>query len=461
MVSAAITGADKSAADAKTFLTGSVKSIKSSEFGDIMAKSLNSNAGMRNASANVSADAVKTVQGSVQNKDNAVQNQAADKDMQADSVVRAENVHNDSVKDAVVSQETAEQIKETAQEIAELIQEELGISDEELADAMAVLGMTMLDLLEPANITQLVMQVTGIEDAAALLINEDVSLALKDILTDVRQTVEELKQLLNVSEASLKDMIQQADTSNVQNNAQEQTAESVLVQTDIGGTDEADHVAEAAPEESMAQAVAEKLTVRSQNSGRQQTGQSNEQQTQAQTADDAGSTAAHFTQQISQTFETVFTANAETASPVDIVRQVVDAIKLTNTQTLQRMEIQLNPENLGKVNVMVTVREGVVTAQITAQNEQVKQALENQMVTLKENFQNQGVKVDAVEVTVQSHGFEANQNFTEQEQQNETGKARRRIRLDDLAELENGEILEETQPDTLQVHENSSVEFTA
>lgn len=455
MVSAAITGADKTAADAKTFFAGSAKGVKSSEFGDIMAKSLNSNAGMRNASANVSADAVKTVQGGVQNKGNAVQNQAADKDMQADSVVRAENVQNDNAKDAVVSQETAEQIEETAQEIAERIQEELGISDEELANAMAVLGMTMLDLLEPANITQLVMQVTGIEDAAALLINEDVSMALKDILTDVRQKVEELTQSLNVSETSLKDMIQQADASNVQNSPQEQNAESILTQTD-----EADHAAEAAPEESMAQAVAEKLTVRSQNSGRQQTGQSNEQQTQAQTADDAGSTAAHFTQQISQTFESVFTANSETASPVDIVRQVVDAIKLTNTQTLQRMEIQLNPENLGKVNVMVTVREGVVTAQITAQNEQVKQALENQMVTLKENFQNQGVKVDAVEVTVQSHGFEANQNFAEQEQQKETGKARR-IRLDDLAELEGGEILEETQPDTLQVHENSSVEFTA
>lgn len=459
MVSAAITGADKGAADAKTFLTGSVKSIKSSEFGDIMAKSLNSNAGMRNASANVSADAVKTVQGSVQNKGNVVQNQVTEKDMQADSVVRAENVQNDSANDVVVSQETAEQIKETAQEIAERIQEELGISDEELANAMAVLGMTMLDLLEPANITQLVMQVAGIEDAAALLINEDMSLALKDILTDVRQKVEELTQSLDVSEVSLKDMVQQADVSSVKNSTQEQTTESVLVQTDA---EQADNAVEAAPEESMAQAVAEKLTVRSQNSGRQQAGQSNEQQTQAQTGNaDAGSTVAQFTQQISQTFESVFTANAETANPVDIVRQVVDAIKLTNTQTLQRMEIQLNPENLGKVNVMVTVREGVVTAQITAQNEQVKQALENQMITLKENFQNQGVKVDAVEVTVQSHGFEANQNFTGQEQQNETGKARRRIRLDDLAELEGSDILEETQPDTLQVHENSSVEFTA
>lgn len=36
------------------------------------------------------------------------------------------------------------------------------------------------------------------------------------------------------------------------------------------------------------------------------------------------------------------------------------------------MEIQLTPETLGKVNVLVSVREGVVTAQLNVQNEQVK-----------------------------------------------------------------------------------------
>ena len=60
----------------------------------------------------------------------------------------------------------------------------------------------------------------------------------------------------------------------------------------------------------------------------------------------------------------------------------------------------LNPENLGKVHVAVTAKQGIVTAQLTAQNEQVKAALENQMTALKEQFNNQGVKVEAVEITV-------------------------------------------------------------
>lgn len=63
------------------------------------------------------------------------------------------------------------------------------------------------------------------------------------------------------------------------------------------------------------------------------------------------------------------------------------------------------------MHVAVTAKEGIVTAQLTAQNEQVKAALENQLTALKEQFNNQGIKVEAVEITVQSHGFESEQNL--------------------------------------------------
>ena len=44
------------------------------------------------------------------------------------------------------------------------------------------------------------------------------------------------------------------------------------------------------------------------------------------------------------------------------------------------MEIQLNPENLGKINLTVVAKDGMITAQLTAQNEAVKNAIENQIV---------------------------------------------------------------------------------
>ena len=46
---------------------------------------------------------------------------------------------------------------------------------------------------------------------------------------------------------------------------------------------------------------------------------------------------------------------------------------------------------------------------------EVKAALENQLTALKEQFNNQGIKVEAVEITVQSHGFESEQNLEAQQ----------------------------------------------
>lgn len=106
------------------------------------------------------------------------------------------------------------------------------------------------------------------------------------------------------------------------------------------------------------------------------------------------------------------------------------------------MEMQLNPENLGKIYIHVSEKAGAITAQISASNESVKEALQAQIVTLKENLSQQGVKVEAVEVTVESHEFEQNleenarrdQNNAEQKEQNASG-ARRSINLNDLEAL--------------------------
>ena len=72
------------------------------------------------------------------------------------------------------------------------------------------------------------------------------------------------------------------------------------------------------------------------------------------------------------------------------------------------LEMQLNPESLGRLFLTVTEKQGAVTAQIAASNEQVKEALQTQMVELRATLQAQGLKVEAVEVTVATHEFEQN-----------------------------------------------------
>lgn len=160
--------------------------------------------------------------------------------------------------------------------------------------------------------------------------------------------------------------------------------------------------------------------------------------------------------QLAKTFETAF-ANEVDVKPADIVRQVVDSIKLNVTSQLKSMEIALNPENLGKVNLLVSVREGVVTAKIVAENEQVKKALEGQLNVLKENMSNQGLKVEAVEVTVQNNAFHSQDNFNGSNPQQQTnGTKKQHVHLNFTDEEEVTEVHKEAT-----MNENSSVEFSA
>jgi flagellar hook-length control protein FliK len=159
--------------------------------------------------------------------------------------------------------------------------------------------------------------------------------------------------------------------------------------------------------------------------------------------DNAAGTVGQSEQQIPVT-ETENIGGAELSAKLDvdeIIRQIVDYVKVTASNDETTLEMQLNPEHLGKLYIELTAKEGNVSAHITAQNEAVKEALEAQMITLKENLNQAGVKVDAVEVTVGSHEFEKNleQNARNEEQEAErkeaASKQMRSIRLDDLDEL--------------------------
>ena len=116
------------------------------------------------------------------------------------------------------------------------------------------------------------------------------------------------------------------------------------------------------------------------------------------------------------------------------------------------MEIQLQPASLGNINLQLTLRNGAVTAQFIAQNEEVKNAIEQQVVQLKSTLEEQGVKIEAVEVTIASHEFERAmeqggqwQNEQQEEQASNASKARRRVVLSELEaedELSSDEILQ-------------------
>lgn len=146
----------------------------------------------------------------------------------------------------------------------------------------------------------------------------------------------------------------------------------------------------------------------------------------------------------------------------DIMNQIMDYMKMQLNADTTNLEMQLHPASLGTLQIQLASKAGVVTANFIAQNETVKAALEVQMVQLKEQFEEQGIKVESIQVTVQTHEFE--RNLDEQgrgrNQQPEKKSRTRRIHLSGSLSPEDPETEEIMPSDRIAVG-NSTVEYTA
>lgn len=89
----------------------------------------------------------------------------------------------------------------------------------------------------------------------------------------------------------------------------------------------------------------------------------------------------------------------------EIVNQVVDKIKIHISKESTTMKLNLNPEHLGRVELEVTSKSGVLTADFVVENETAKEALEKGLPALIEKFNEQGLKVEAVEVRISDYDF--------------------------------------------------------
>ena len=144
----------------------------------------------------------------------------------------------------------------------------------------------------------------------------------------------------------------------------------------------------------------------------------------------------------------------------NIMNQIMDYMRIQVRSDMTQMELQLNPASLGTVNINITSKAGVITAQFLTQNETVKAAIESQIVQLKNSFEEQGIKVESVEVAVANHSFERNLNgegSRQQQSQDGRRKGTRRVNL-------NGQTLdEEPEPENEQpvLADGSTVNFTA
>lgn len=405
-------------------------------------------------------------------------------------------------------QKVDQAVEEFAKEVQKEVKELLGVDDAQLEAAMKELGLTYQDLMDPVNLANLVMNLTGEEDQLGLLMNADfqelmqnVEVLSKNLLQELGMTPQEVAEVFAQLEQNAAQITEevpqqmqevtdtQADVLKVQQTDDVQITEQKSQVTGLTETNAAatESVESDGNVQNVEEPVSQEVRVENDQTASQQEGQQEEAPENSMTTEDDASLlqqndtteksifTEHTFQQTVQTIRTDnITAAPTTAVPqnvvfntLDVIRQVSEFTRVMYQGDTTSMEMQLNPENLGKIYVQVTAKEGVVTAHLAVQNEIVKEALENQTIQLRENMNQQGVKVEAVEVTIASHEFERNleqnqQGSAQDEQREQASKSpRRNISMNQLDELSGLMSEEEMLVAKIMRDNGNSVDFTA
>jgi flagellar hook-length control protein FliK len=105
--------------------------------------------------------------------------------------------------------------------------------------------------------------------------------------------------------------------------------------------------------------------------------------------------------------------------------------------TVTEAKLMLSPEHLGQLEVKISVHNGQLTAQFTAESAAAKDLLEAGLASLRSNLQGQGVQVERLVVAQQSLGsgmFQDSKQRQQAERESKQNKERGGITADDWAE---------------------------
>jgi flagellar hook-length control protein FliK len=375
--------------------------------------------------------------------------------------------------------QVVEKVEAVVEEVKEVIKDQLDVTDEDIQQAMENLGLTFIDLLNPQSLAQLVSELTGETESISLVLSDDFAgildkvteltnqlfeetnnsfIQLKDL---VEQVTKEQVDLAEVSEIPEADIIPetfetkgQVVTEEVQTDNQESLAPIVQENSNTAVKQEAvvekENVVAMEAQEDIKPAVTE---IKQQNpdteSEKKEESQDNfkmpeKAQNESFVSRGENMIFAQQNNEIQFTPETsvVTLPTGETVKAEDIANQLIEQAKVMTDSEATTMEMTLNPEGLGKIFLQVTQKGDEITAKIFTENDAVKQALENQMASLRTEMNQSNTKVTSIEVSVGAHEFERNldenarDNSSNQEQASkQSAKRNSRINLNSLDEL--------------------------
>ena len=360
----------------------------------------------------------------------------------------------DAVKEAgeAAGKDTGKKVDEAADKMLSDTAEELSVTEEELLSVLQSLSLTPADLLTKEGLQQVVLAVSGETDFANFLTDETMFTTLQNLNGELQTTLSDLADELGISQDEVQDFLTALA---------DKAGDASALQAEVLSAEE--FSAEEFSTEETEDAVTDVKKGK-------ETGKQTEKETSGEEKSFTGDKAFD---NFAQSFKTGQTQNTQAAAEVtphfdveteNIIRQITDYMRGNVTDGVSEMDMQLHPASLGSVHIHLEAKEGVLTAQFTAQNESVKAALESQMIQLKDSFEEQGLTVESIEVMVSSQKF--NQSYEEAESHaNDTGSrsGRQRTRRTGLhVSMEDEELSdEEILAKEVLKGQGSTVEFTA
>ena len=440
---------------------------QTNSFGDVMSRT---RSGSSDSQTTVSKQTGKTSTAALQSRK---------------ETIGAEKSAGESVKTKDVTVQQKQAVTDAGKEVVKEVAEKLDVTQEDVERAMEELGLSAYSLLEPSNLTQLVLELSGEQDAASLLTDESLFASLQNLLGVAADMKTGLMQDMDLTSEDMQALLETMtgeewqSGENVVSGVKEDSADAMAqenapqITVDVKAGDK--EIRLAADEkgnvtgtvEVLPSDAEESVTDKSTDSQNRSSGDGKEGQSEG-TMHTGNQLIDALLQDRTQAAEGTFgqTEVFFSEQTQDIMNQIMDYMKIQLKPGMEQLEMQLHPESLGTVHIQLTTKGGEVTAQFQVQNETVKAVIESQIVNLQESLKEQGVKVQAVQVTVENHGFESNlwqgQGREENASSQNSRKTPRRINLNNLDGLFEEEVSEEDLLTARMMEANgNTVDYTA
>ncbi len=398
------------------------------------------------------------------------------KEVSAEKEATAVNVKSEVKSEELTEEEVtdmAEAVSEIIANIVEILQETLNVEPEKITDAMDALGMDITELTSFSAAKNLFLTLSS--DTAMdeeKLGTVDTDLLFSEEFSNFSEQITELLIDFNrengMSLASAADVLEQTPDFDFKEFASEVTSmislemneelmeEDTVGPVEIGEAARKSQTVDSKPaielldEDSSEVFVKTEEMTKPENSSNENKGQEFERDSKK----NDGPALVNNNQQVNESIAfadrtsfgeaitEVTTPSGEVVEVPHIIEQIVQRASIMQSNGETTMEMILNPEGLGRIYMQVSQKGDEVTARLMTENSAVKEALEASLAEVKEKLELSGTKVNDIEVSVGTHGFERNLEQGQERQQQEgayqeelRSSTRRSLHIDALDNL--------------------------